>query len=65
VTSVEFYEVHGLPVRIGRAGVAIQTCSQWSSGKPEPFSALCVEKQGKRITEQQWRELIQVIKLGW
>lgn len=60
-----FFKVHGLPVSFGKVPGCIYRCAQWSDGRPEMFSEAAVHSYGEEITEQAFRELIQLHKLEY
>lgn len=59
-----YYQVDEFPVQVIGEGEALQ-CSQWSSGRPRALAIERVLKRGKRITEAQWRDLINAWRLGY
>lgn len=60
-----YFNVHGLPVSLGKVDGCSVRCAQWASGRPLIFSESTVHSAGREITEQAFRDLIVAHKRGY
>lgn len=61
----EFFIVHDDPVSIGPVKGCSFHCATWAGGSPSPFPEHRARSEGRAVSEREFRELLQAIRLGW
>ncbi|MEW6706617.1 MAG: hypothetical protein AB1430_17350 [Pseudomonadota bacterium] len=73
--SVQLWDLHGLPVSVGRVPGCPWRIASWGDGQPKPYSrqqdaafARSLDftgRGGKRVSEAEFRQLITIRQAGY